>query len=628
MKRRLLSLLLAAVMLFSLVPGVAAAQSGAQTTAQQAADALHSLGLFQGTGTNADGSPIYALERSPSRLEALTMLVRVLGQEKQALASASAHPFTDVQPWADAYVGYAYQSGLTKGTSPTSFGSGNVDAAQYLTFVLRALGYSDGMWGDFTWNDPFPLATQVDIIPEGVDVNNFRRSDVALISYAALSTKVKGSDQTLAQKLLGVQAFTQAQYDALFSVSQGDVLTPTQISDKCAPAVFYIETYFLNGTSRGSGSGFLISPDGLAITNYHVVADSCDAFAMTSDGTFYDLLLLDGDPEADLALVKLDSDGVVFPYLELNTTDPVRQGQQVYAIGSPRGLENTMSQGIVSNPSRVLDGTEYIQISVPIAPGSSGGALLNEKGQVIGITSAGLMNSTGDLNLAISARQTSILDFSATKDTFLFSLTPYSCVDYVPDFGIFSGARLLNQKNALLIGGIYEYDMWDFHTNFGSDENERYAISIALYEKYLADLGFVKKKTWFDGMTTPYIGQTETVYLVLDYDNMKITVKPSRNFQYYPDTGLIDFGWCAGVEATPGRGSNGSYIWGYSWRDYFTPQEMAMYLDEYLDLIEYSGYKLISADDGKYYYEYLGKSVVFMLEERDFFVVFFPKGTL
>lgn len=633
MKHRLLSLLLAAVMLVSLVPAAAAADLPAVSTASHAADALHTLGLFQGTGANADGSPIYALERTPSRLEALTMLVRVLGLEKQALGAPSAHPFTDVQPWADPYVGYAYQNGLTKGVSPTSFGDGNADAAQYLTFVLRALGYSDAAGGDFNWSNPFSLATQVGIVPQEANLVDFRRADVALISYAALNAKRKGSDQTLAQKLLDDQAFTQAQYDALVSppvqsggqsAAQNSALTAAQISEKCAPAVFYIETCALNGTIRGSGSGFLISPDGLAITNYHVVADSGTAMAVTSDGTSYLLSLLDGDPEADLALVKLDSEGVVFPYLELNTTDPARQGQPVYAIGSPLGLDNTMSQGIVSNPSRVLGESEYIQISVPIAPGSSGGALLNEKGQVIGITSAGFMNSTGDLNLAIPTSQLSVLDFTATEDNFLFSLTPYPCVDYVPDFGEFSGVRVLQHLDYLQIGAGYVYDMKDFYTYLGVADDDRYAITMYLYDQYLTELGFTEVPSLTEENNTYYSRGSESVRVTLDYDKMEIWVMPMRKLQRYAEVNVLDFGWCIGQKSAPATMINGSYVWEYPWWGYYSAEECAEMIDQYLDLLEDRGFSFISTEGTANLFESKDYSLVLTIGDRSIFIDILP----
>ena len=179
MKRRILAVVLMLTLTIStLVLPVGARDLGCAETAAQC---LKELGLFRGVSeTNFD------LERAPSRLEALVMLIRVLGQEQQALRSTWAHPFTDVPAWADPYVGFAYENGLTNGISASLFGMQDADAATYLTFMLRALGYSDENGQDFTWDNPFSLARRVGILPECVDLEAFWRADTALVSYAAL----------------------------------------------------------------------------------------------------------------------------------------------------------------------------------------------------------------------------------------------------------------------------------------------------------------------------------------------------------------------------------------------------------------------------------------------------------
>lgn len=171
------------------------------TLETRAAERLKSLGLFQGVGTNPDGSTNFDLARAPSRTEALVMLIRLLGKETEAQNGDWTHPFTDVPAWADKYVGYAYTKGLTKGTSATEFGTGTASAQMYLTFVLRALGYSDAEGGEFTWDKPEALAEAVAILPPGVHLDGFLRADVVLVSEAALSAKLKGKTDTLLDKL-------------------------------------------------------------------------------------------------------------------------------------------------------------------------------------------------------------------------------------------------------------------------------------------------------------------------------------------------------------------------------------------------------------------------------------------
>ena len=201
--RRILSLMLAlAISLTILIPAYAADIKSAE---KQAA-ALKQLGLFKGV-SDTD----FDLQRAPTRTEALVMLIRVLGREAEALDGEYKHPFTDVEDWADQYVGFAYENGLTKGISETQFGTGSADSDMYLTFVLRALGYDDSM-NDFVWDSPNALAQSVGILPDGVDTSNFLRADVALVSWAALEATLKDGSQTLSEKLIGAGVFTAEEY--------------------------------------------------------------------------------------------------------------------------------------------------------------------------------------------------------------------------------------------------------------------------------------------------------------------------------------------------------------------------------------------------------------------------------
>ncbi len=195
-------LLVFAFVLGALAPTSAAASNEANTKAT----ALKQLRLFRGVSDND-----FALDRAPTRTEALVMLIRSLGKESEALSGTWSHPFTDVPSWADSYVGYSYQKGLTRGVSATQFGTGNADSDMYLTFMLRALGYSDTA-GDFTWNAPDELARSAGILPESIDTENFLRADVVLISWAALQAKLQNGGQPLFQKLVEMDAFNSGEY--------------------------------------------------------------------------------------------------------------------------------------------------------------------------------------------------------------------------------------------------------------------------------------------------------------------------------------------------------------------------------------------------------------------------------
>ena len=399
--KRIISFILCVVMVVGFVPTNIFAASTTLTFEESLAGNLKELGLFKGVSETD-----FALGRAPTRVEAIVMLIRILGKEAEATSKGGKHPFLDVPAWADKYVGYAYQNNLTKGISATKFGSGSeASASMYITFVLRALGYSDTN-GDFTWDNPYALARQTGIMDGNPDVLKFLRADVVLVSYAALEAEVKGTGKTLAEKLISAGAFSAAEYDTHYKLgvfeegtAASGKLSAEEIYEKCSPAVFYVELYDKNGNKLGSGSGFFIASDGTAVTNYHVIENAYSARVVTPNSNrMYDVAgVYDYNEKNDWAVIKVD--GKNFPYLELET-EAVKGGETVYAIGSPKGLQNTISEGLISNVEREIDGVKYIQTSAAISPGSSGGALINKSGKVVGITSAGIEGGQ-NLNLAI-----------------------------------------------------------------------------------------------------------------------------------------------------------------------------------------------------------------------------------
>ena len=158
-------------------------------------------------------------------------------------------------------------------------------------------------------------------------------------------------------------------------------LTPAQIAARATPAVVTIR----GPTSLGTG--FVVRADGWIATNLHVIAGSRELIVIMPDRTEYPVRQVMGiDETRDLAIIAIDAKKL--PLLALGDSNAVRAGDPVVAIGHPLGLEDTVSNGLVS-AVRVLDpALTVLQISAPIAPGSSGGPLFNEKGEVIGIAAA------------------------------------------------------------------------------------------------------------------------------------------------------------------------------------------------------------------------------------------------
>jgi S1-C subfamily serine protease len=142
----------------------------------------------------------------------------------------------------------------------------------------------------------------------------------------------------------------------------------------------------------GAGSGFIVTPDGYAITNSHVVDDRAQLFAETNEGDRLRAEVVGDDPATDLAVIRLAASGL--PHAQLGDSGGLRVGQLVIAMGSPLGLHSTVSTGVVSalgRSMRARDGRlieNVVQHAAPINPGNSGGPLVDSRGRVVGINTA------------------------------------------------------------------------------------------------------------------------------------------------------------------------------------------------------------------------------------------------
>src|SRR5580704_8839020 len=148
---------------------------------------------------------------------------------------------------------------------------------------------------------------------------------------------------------------------------------------------------------RGTGSGVIISADGYILTNNHVAGEADTMHVTLGDGREFSATRVGTDPETDLALIKIKAPEAL-PYAKLGNSDDVQQGEWVVALGSPFGLKQTMTAGIISAVGRSLGGnlSDYIQTDASINPGNSGGPLVNMAGEVIGINDMILTSSGGN----------------------------------------------------------------------------------------------------------------------------------------------------------------------------------------------------------------------------------------
>ena len=350
--RATLSLLLCLVLCLG-----AAGAVGSRDLSRQEGQAmrLEGLGLFLGVGVDENGFTDFDLDRAPSRAEAVTMLVRALGKDAEAAGMAKTHPFADVPAWADGYVSYAYDQGLTKGTSDTTFGAGDTaTGAMYVTFMLRALGYADGT--DFTWDDPWALAGDCGIVPETVDRANFLRADAVDVTAAALSARLKGTETTLAQKLITDGAISQAAWDRAFQTYEA-AMAGIAAND------FYREE---GRWESDYGTVVLGLVSGLPRGNGYTLQLVTKPAAAVGEGLVIDLPL---DNKAAPTEPALSDDGRTFTYkagtLGIRTVDlsAVRPAEQP-AAGTGTGRDayeaavNALTQGKESMPVTVLDRLE------------------------------------------------------------------------------------------------------------------------------------------------------------------------------------------------------------------------------------------------------------------------------
>lgn len=173
------------------------------------ADYLKEIGLFQGTGES------YDLDKTTNRAQGATMIVRLLGKEREALLMNYSHPFEDVPTWANPYVGYLYYYDISNGIDEYKYGANKlINASEYMTFLIRTLGHDDNK-GDFSWNQSLEKAYSLGIIDYNTfkyynNNNSFLRGDMVLLSYKALQGDIKNKKgNTLIKSLINENIIPQ-----------------------------------------------------------------------------------------------------------------------------------------------------------------------------------------------------------------------------------------------------------------------------------------------------------------------------------------------------------------------------------------------------------------------------------
>jgi len=180
-------------------------------------------------------------------------------------------------------------------------------------------------------------------------------------------------------------------------------------------------------TPAGLGSGFILDQDGYLITNFHVIEGetqiSVEVYEQKPDGldrrTYKQVRIVAIDKFADLALLQIeDKDAPKFAHVSLGDSEGLAVGEHLFAIGSPLGLERTVTEGILSTKTREFEGTLYLQTTAQINPGNSGGPLFDMSGNVVGVTN---MKITFGEGLGFAIPVTAVKYFLDHRDAFAYS---------------------------------------------------------------------------------------------------------------------------------------------------------------------------------------------------------------
>lgn len=363
MKKRLLSLLCALILLLGAVPSAAALEG----ESREAAETLASLGLIDAVPTGG------ALNRPAARIHGTNLLVRLSGAGRADLPTG-AQDYAVAQGWVT----------VTKGQNDP------LPTAEFCASLLRLLGYEG-----FTDENAALFARRAALTTRDYD-ETLTLGDLYQLARDALSFPARDGG-TLAQGLVEKGLCTQAQIQGLFP----EELSARQVADRHMAAAFQLDVYYTqkaykDGRRSNGGSGFFVSADGLAVTNYHTIEGAVQATATLITGeTFPVERVLFYDPDSDLALLRVSRTSVdktevpFFSFLEIAEEPDLRRGDRIYTLGVPLGITPAISEGIVSATDHTVAKFNSLCVvnTADISHGSSGGALLNVYGHVVGVTS-------------------------------------------------------------------------------------------------------------------------------------------------------------------------------------------------------------------------------------------------
>jgi len=349
-------------------------------------------GIISGTS-----STTYAPDSELTYAQAIKMAAVI-----HSLYTFGSNTWETTTPWYKAYSDYALENKII--TAEPSDYNAMISRSAFAQIFAKALPDVAFPYINFLASDYIPDVSVSD--PYYADIFKLYRAGILTGSDSKGSLRPNTNIKRSEVAAVVARMIKPELRKSIYIPVSGNALSASEIAAKFSPAVFIVELYDYFGKKTGSGSGFFVDSSGIAVTNFHVIEDAYSAKITTTSGQKYNIAgVYDflGENYGDIALIQIENTkGIEFPTLTIGDPSAAKQGDKVYAIGSPLGLENTVSDGLISNVANTQAykyAAPYLQISVPISPGSSGGALLNDHGQVIGVTSA-TYTAGQNLNLA------------------------------------------------------------------------------------------------------------------------------------------------------------------------------------------------------------------------------------
>ncbi|WP_434630720.1 trypsin-like peptidase domain-containing protein [Thermoanaerobacterium thermosaccharolyticum] len=312
----------------------------------------------------------------------------------------------EISDWAMNSIIYAYDNGIIQGTgnnllSPKGFATKEQAIVMLYRLLKSKSIINESNISIKSLDDIYVTVTQGEnYAPPNTVKAVMSDGSIQMVKVTWNSTNISTQNVGTFIYIGTVSGYSRNVILNLTVTANENILTVKDIAKK-SNAVVLIETYDSAMQPLAQGSGFLVSSDGKVVTNFHVIKDAQYAKAFLEDGNVYDVeSVINYSESQDIAVLKLKGASGL-SYLEFGDSDKVERGDDVVAIGSPNGMENTISTGIISGLNRasnIRSGYD-LQTTAPITHGSSGGPLFNMMGQVIGVIYSGA--EAGDIEFAI-----------------------------------------------------------------------------------------------------------------------------------------------------------------------------------------------------------------------------------